>query len=229
MSSSYYSQERLENISHIMPTYAAFVRPGDRVKLGLEGDTLFPEAYRGNRPMGTVESVVGPDNNQVVNIKLDEKFGGRMAHCDVLSLNPYLSFELEDVSFQNALQRSKDEPEIADKLRSQHHETDIVFRGMFGRTQEETPAPPSANASSVETRLARLESDLSSLRSHTDESIEKTRETTFRAVRGVCEDIKNSMGEQTYAGRMLTLLGDEDEDVQFRGVDDSDSDSSVDL
>ena len=90
---NFYEKERLENISRIMPTYASFLRVGDEVSLGLRDDPLYPYSDT-DRPQGTIESIFGPEGNQVINVKLDDKFGGKIAHCDVRTLNPYLSFDM---------------------------------------------------------------------------------------------------------------------------------------
>lgn len=225
-SSSYYTQERLENISHIMPTYAAFVKPGDRVMMGIKDDPCFPAAYRSTRPLGTVTSIVGPMHSEVINVQLDEKFGGKMAHCDTCSVNPYLSFELTEPTFQNALKRSQENPQLGERVRSYHEQNDVVFRGMFSTASAAVPKD-----ASLESRLARVEKDLASFQKSTDEKIENTRDVTFRAVRGVSEDIRKNLGERTYAGRMLHLLDGKDEpkkQIRFRGVGGADdaSDSS---
>lgn len=172
----------------------------------------------------------GPTTESMVPVgRLPRYNGGKMAHCDVLSINPFLSFELEEASYQNALKRSQEHPELAQRVRASHEANEVTFRGMFNSSLVSSSAaasPPSAT-SSVETRLARMENELATFRKATDEKIESTRDVTFRAVRGVCEDINESLGEKTYAGRMLRLLDgkEEDADVEFRGVGESDDES----
>lgn len=226
-----YTQERLENISHIMPTYAAFLKPGDRVKMGMVEDPLFPEVYRNARPLGVVESIVGPEGSEVINVKLDDAFGGKMAHCDVLSVNPYLTFELEEATYQNALVRSRENPSVARRVRAQHDETDVTFRGMFqGHNTSGTNVP-----SSVSDRLARMEGEFKTFRNSVQRDIEQTRETTVKAFMSVYKDIENnSNGEPSYSGSMLKALqGDKtkaaaDDSVHFRGLSEGFSSSSED-
>lgn len=211
---SHYSQERIENISRIMPTYGAFVNDGDEVELGLKGDPLYPEAYRNSRPRGVVKSVFGPKGAQVVNVQLNEKFGGKMAHCDVRTLNPYLLFEPIEASYQNAIERAEENPEMQKSLRDEFDKNEVAFRGI---KQPETE-PSYGRVDELNKRIAQLESE------H-----ERTRETMMRAIKGLANDINaGASSEATYAGRMLEMMDDDVEDeIEFRGLDDDDEDDET--
>ena len=182
---SHYSQERIENISRIMPTYGAFVKDGDEVELGLKGDPLYPTAYRNSRPRGVVKSVFGPKGAQVVNVQLNEEFGGKMAHCDVRTLNPYLLFEPAEASYQNAIKRAEENPEMQKSLREEFEQNDVAFRGMKQLEKE----PSYGRVDELNERISQLESE------H-----ERTRETMMRAITGLANDISaRASNEATYA------------------------------
>lgn len=218
--SNYYSKERIENISCILPTYAAFLREGDRVNMGIEADPMYP--YRGvSRPTGTVKSVVGPSGAQMVNIQLDAKFGNRIAHSDVRSLNPYLSFEPDQPTYQRALSRAQNEPSTQSTLRAEITDNEVIFRGMFGgndRNEEiEYRNARKENDDVVLKRIHALEERFRGLEREHDE----TRSTTMKAVRGIANDIREQNGDATYAGRMLDIMDSTaSNDVEFRGFSD---------
>ena len=216
---SHYSQERIENISRIMPTYGAFIKSGDEVELGLKGDPLYPTAYRNSRPRGTVKSVFGPKGAQVVNVQLNDEFGGKMAHCDVRTLNPYLLFEPVEASYQRAIERAEENPDMQAELRSEFEQNDITFRGIKKNRKAE---PAYGRIDKLNERMEQLEAE------H-----ERTRDTMMRAIKGLASDISVSTSEKeaTYAGRMLQMIEDEEpdnDDIEFRGLDDDDDEEEID-
>lgn len=210
---SHYSPNRIENISRIMPTYCAFIKSGDEVELGLKGDPLYPVAYRNSRPRGVVKSVFGPKGAQVVNVQLNDKFGGKMAHCDVRTLNPYLLFEPVETSYQRALERADKNPDMQQYLKKEFEENEVAFRGV--QSQQKSSFE---NDDEMNKRIAQLESNT-----------ENIKKTMMRAIQGLATDInaKHGSSEATYAGRLLQMMNkddDDDDEIDFRGVDDDDDD-----
>lgn len=49
--------ERLSWLAEVMPTIQSSVQVGDRIKMGIRNDPLFPEEFNVNRPEGTVTKV----------------------------------------------------------------------------------------------------------------------------------------------------------------------------
>ena len=204
-----------------MPTYGAFVKDGDEVELGLKGDPLYPAAYRNSRPRGTVKSVFGPKGSQVVNVQLNQEFGGKMAHCDVRTLNPYLLFEPVEASYQRAIERAEEDPETQKELRNEFEQNDIAFRGINEKQKTE---PAYGRVDKLNERMEQLEAE------H-----ERTRDTMMRAIKGLANDINANAPEKeaTYAGRMLQMMEDDedegDDEIEFRGLDDDDDDDDDEL
>ena len=85
-----YSKERLENLQAINATYCRALRVGDEVQLGNRDDPMNPYP-RGEHPYGRVHSINGPPDARVINVKLEGSRAGSWAHCDMLSINPYLT------------------------------------------------------------------------------------------------------------------------------------------
>lgn len=221
---NYYSQERIENLSKLLPTYAAFLNKGDNVHLGIRSDPLFPETYRNSRPLGTVESVYGPEGSQVIAVRLGNDWGNQVAHCDVRSLNPYLSFQPEEATYQRIITSDRDTG-VVDRLRSEMDSNEVVFRGMFSQTENAyrnaiVPFDRDSQYRGVED---------SSLRREIDEvraEMKEYKEQSKRAMFGIAKDIESmTPGEATYSGRLLQL-SNERSAIKFRGAihDDYESD-----
>ena len=204
----HYTRARLENIPTIMTTYAQFLRPNDEVYLGISDDSEFP--YRGmERPYGNVHSIIGPPGNQMINVQLDAKFGGKMAHCDVRSLNPYLVLEPKGDTYRNAQSRAAQDPATQALVRQEIAGQETMFRRPF---QEESGGDALTLRGAQETQELR-------------EELSEVKDTVFRAVHGLAEDIRGLGGEATYAGRMLNYMEPESQlpELEFRGIDNSDA------
>ena len=211
-----YSKERTTNLYPIMATYGRVLRVGDAVQLGNPDDSQDPYAKMNERPYGRVASIHGPPDARVINVKLEGKNAGSWAHCDTLSLNPFLTLSLPEKTYQNALHRFSDKDVERNALRAQHDAAEVAFRGLYD--------VPAANAS-LSYRGASSSGDIEQLQAKfrgLEQQLEEMKTTVAAAVKGLGGDIAALGGGSTYAGRMLHHMGEDDDEVRFGGLQDSD-------
>lgn len=105
--SDMYDTERIQKISEIMPRFNAHVQPNDTILFGLEGDPLFPESFKANRPTGVVQKVKsnGSPENSTIRVKMSN---GQTKDIPYGSVNPETLWEFSDDTFQEVLKRSID-------------------------------------------------------------------------------------------------------------------------
>lgn len=211
-----YSKERTTNLYPIMATYGRVLRVGDAVQLGNPDDSEDPYAKMNERPYGRVASIHGPPDARVINVKLEGKNAGSYAHCDTLSLNPFLTLSLPEETYQNALHRFSNKDVERNALRAQHDAAEVAFRGLYD--------VPAANAS-LSYRGASSSGDIEQLQGKfrgLEQQLEEMKTTVAAAVKGLGGDIAALGGGATYAGRMLHHMGEDDDEVRFGGLQDSD-------
>ena len=129
MSSGIFAEERVANISEIMPKLSEHVRIGDRITLGLEGDPKFP--YSGsNRPTGDVVKVSKKDDGLVdLDVKLSS---GDTVKLAAGSIAADQIWEFTEDSFRNVLERSIN----AQKVSSSDNDIESSYRGSLNESKE---------------------------------------------------------------------------------------------
>ena len=102
MKSSIYDSDRLEKYSKILPHFTDVAVEGDEVRLGFEGDSMFPESYLTHRPHGFITKKDFEDGVNRVHITLDD---GSVKIISADTISPYLAWEFTDDAFQKVLSR----------------------------------------------------------------------------------------------------------------------------
>ena len=151
-----------------MPQYSQVAQVGDTVRMGLQGDPLFPPSYSISRPTATVESVDAQGDEHLVHLRMGD---GSSKTVSSMSLAPDSLWEFSDATLAEVMER--------EQARHQHVRVDEAkFRGLA----HAAPAPSVA----PEAELATLEDELRA---------ERERNAAFRgvaidSVKGLAEDIR---------------------------------------
>lgn len=102
-SSGLFSEERVANISEIMPKLSEYVQIGDKIYRGLEGDPRFPYA-NSQRPEGTVMNIHNRGDGLVdLDVKLDS---GEKVTLAAGSIAEDQVWEFSEDTFKNVLERT---------------------------------------------------------------------------------------------------------------------------
>jgi hypothetical protein len=144
-----YDAERLQKIGEIMPRFCSHVEVGDEIAFGLEGDPLFPDEFKSERPTGVVTKVKAmEDNGSTIRVQMKN---GSSIDVPPHSVDPQRVWEFTDETFQNVLKRSieknmpveespdyrgTEEPQVGEltKLRSELN----TMKDQFQREMEES-------------------------------------------------------------------------------------------
>lgn len=102
MASGIFSEDRVNNISEIMPKLSEHVQVGDQILLGLEGDPNFPYEMS-ERPEGVVRNV--SNTNGLVDLSV-ELNNGDLVKLSAGSIAPDQVWEFTEDSFRNVLERN---------------------------------------------------------------------------------------------------------------------------
>lgn len=102
---SSFATERVERISKIMPAFSENAMPGDQIVLGLEGDSLFPNAYRSNRPHMTV--VQSKRTESGYDIEAMDNSTKEVMTLSSNAIDPRTVWEFTDASFENVMLRAE--------------------------------------------------------------------------------------------------------------------------
>lgn len=92
-----WKSERLEAIGSVMERYSKYIRPGDRVRLTIEGDDMSP--YRGsdivNAPCGTVREVTRFPGETRTEMQVEMDGTNELRMLDNMSVHPLSTWEIE--------------------------------------------------------------------------------------------------------------------------------------
>lgn len=102
MATGIFSEDRVNNISEIMPKLSEHVKVGDSILLGLEGDPNFPYDMS-DRPEGRVVNV--KNNNGLVDLSV-ELSNGKTVQLNAGSIAPDQVWEFTEDSFRDVLERN---------------------------------------------------------------------------------------------------------------------------
>lgn len=101
--------DRNTRVLEIMSKFSQVAEVGDKVYMGLEGDSLFPDDYRGeSRPQATIiaKNDIGGD----IMLKLRTS-GGQEIETSSMTASPRLAFEFTPDQFEGVLAREKAQSE----------------------------------------------------------------------------------------------------------------------
>lgn len=224
---SAYDPTRISKISTIMPNLINFCRPGDQIRLGLDGDPAFDDSYRGStRPHGTITRIEGETPHRQVHIQLSS---GREMTYEEGETSARKVFELTDEGYRNVLERTKAEAmarngssaDVADDLESKVGWSTVVdgYRGT-SRSLDDVRL----QFRGTEASISQLKEQMSQMTTQMDQFAS----SMINLTDGMTADIvklSNKIGnpEPTFAGALQTRMrgateGDDD------NVDDFNSD-----
>jgi hypothetical protein len=196
-----YDADRLRKIGEILPGLCSYARKGDEIQLGLDGDPLFPVSYRGsNRPTGVIENIDNEGDATVVTARMND---GTTKKLSSRTVSAYDSWEFTDRGFATVKER--------EEIAAARSETMDEYRGISDEN--------------VESKMARLESDLSSF-GQTHDAFRKTVIATLKEIASDVDALAVSNGQKTKFCSFLTERYDDmmqaRSEISFRGVETSD-------
>lgn len=152
---------RIESLRNVQQAFIEAAKPGYKIHLGLEGDTFFPNSYRGGeRPEGTVIETLYRGDTKI----LRADFGGKMVEFSPYNYDSNSIFEFTPDSFQQM-------------LLDQSEKAAASFRGS-GEGNNSSPPPRDYEAT-----YRGMESKLDSLMERMSR-MEEAIDTKFRGMEG---------------------------------------------
>lgn len=195
--SSYYDPDRVSKIGEIMPRFSAHVREGDHIHLGLQGDPLFPESYKSNRPTGVVTAVKSLDESKEltsIRVRMED---GATIDLHPGTLDPQRVWEFTDTSYNQVLERAT--------RASQPAEDQPTYRGGGGGGPDE---------------LAELRRELADMRDSFEKEMHESRvfnNTLLATLNEMASDVCKSNADAKFCSVFVTEYGNMTKATQMKG------------
>lgn len=131
--------DRISQLSEIVPKFNEYVKEGDVLLLGMEGDPLYPYD-QDNRPEVRVKRILrdSDGNTEIVGRNMST---GRRVTIPKSNVDPKLLYEFSDDTFQKVIERNMN--------KNSNSSEGLEYRG--------SPAPSMNNGYDMEARLANYE------------------------------------------------------------------------
>ena len=105
--SQVYDPDRVQRLAQISAKFHQHAAPGDEIVLGVAGDPVFPQKYRGTRTSGVVTKVKNAGSeNATLRVQLNT---GRTVELSPYTLDPEKVWEFSESSWPKVLARSNAE------------------------------------------------------------------------------------------------------------------------
>lgn len=203
---SLWNSARLEAIGSVMERYSKYIRPGDRIRLTIEGDDMSP--YRGadivNAPCGTVREVTRFPGETRTEMQVEMDDSNELKMLDNMSVYPLSTWEIEPSyleTFRGNVSQAQNESRIV---------SDIDDAGASGSMSELNPA-----FRAVETQI---ETQTEELRRFQKDVMEMMRHMASDLMRVADGDTPEFV--KMYADKYdMALMQQPEEDMKMRGSD----------
>lgn len=196
-SKNLYEPNRLQNIGEIMPGLIQYAQVGDEIALGLVGDPMFPDSYRGSRPTGVIKSIENVNDETIVRADIN----GEIMDLPSNTIGAYNTWEFTEKGFETVKAR--------EELKASRAEEELVKQDYRGVTEN------------LENRLKALEEAVQKIAS-TQTSFRSTVVSTIKEVASEVNNLSSTQGlESKFCGTLVGKYNDlvkSRSESQFRGT-----------